>query len=304
MVMGAAEIVPGVSGGTIAFVTGIYERFINALKRFNPALIGDLRTHGLKQTWIMVDGSFLLYLFSGMFASILLFASGVSYLLHEQPIFIWSFFFGLVLASVWVVMKQVSNFDAGLAFIVLTGGMIGAALSFVAPIQLEPTSLYIFAGGVVAVCAWVLPGLSGSFILLILGLYGFVIEAVKTLDITFLMTLGAGCFVGIVSFAQILSRLFKHFRNETLTLLTGFMLGSLVKLWPWQQITSYQMNPDGSHTPLMQEPVLPLSYTALTGENPEMMIAMMGLVLGCLCVLGLNLLGQIGRGSIVESSRG
>ena len=118
------------------------------------------------------------------------------------------------------------------------------------------------------------------------------------------MTLGAGCFVGIVSFAQILSRLFKHFRNETLTLLTGFMLGSLVKLWPWQQITSYQMNPDGSHTPLMQEPVLPLSYTALTGENPEMMIAMMGLVLGCLCVLGLNLLGQIGRGSIVESSRG
>jgi len=165
----------------------------------------------------------------------------------------------------------------------------------ITPLEMDPAPVYLFIAGSIAVCAWILPGLSGSFILLILGLYQTVIEAVKNLDVMVLLALGAGCVVGIVSFSQLLTRLFKHYRNETLGLLTGFMMGSLVKLWPWQHITSYYMKPDGTRISLVQEPISPFSFLDLTGNDPEILISVCGLVLGCLGVIGLNFLGEIGH---------
>ncbi len=295
LVMGAAEVVPGVSGGTIAFVTGIYERFVGALQQFNPMIIKELKTHGLKRTWQKADVNFLLTLFSGMGIAILLFANLVTYLLQEHPIFIWSFFFGLVIASVRLVVHQITRFGWDIGFSLVAGTTFGMIVANISPLEMEPAPVYLFIAGSIAVCAWILPGLSGSFILLILGLYRYVVEAVKNLDVMVLLALGAGCAVGIVSFAQVLTRLFKHYRNETLGLLTGFMMGSLVKLWPWQYVTSYYMKPDGTRISLVQEPVSPFSFLELTGNNPEILISVFGSVLGCLGVIGLNFLAETGQ---------
>ena len=179
MVMGAAEVVPGVSGGTIAFVTGIYERFVNALQQFTPLIFRELKTHGLKHTWQTADVNFLLTLFFGMGVAILLFANLVTYLLDTHSILIWSFFFGLVIASVKLVFQQISRFGWDVGLSLVAGTTFGMMVSNLAPVEMEPAPVYLFIGGAIAVCAWILPGLSGSFILLILGLYRYVIEAIK-----------------------------------------------------------------------------------------------------------------------------
>lgn len=292
LAMGAAEVVPGVSGGTIAFVSGIYERLVNALRQFTPYLLVVLKNHGIVRVWQRVDGNFLVVLFAGMGISIVLFAGGVSYMLNHQPVIIWSFFGGLVIASVWVVYRQISRFGLDLLLATATGAIVGAAITMLVPIQLAPTPLFIFVGGVVAVCAWILPGLSGSFILLILGLYAFVIDAVRHFDFITLSILAVGCVVGLVSFAQILSRLFRYFRDETLATLAGFMLGSLIKLWPWKSTLSYQIQADGSRIPLLQEPVLPSVYTSLTGREPEIAVAVGACVAGFVLVLVIHWLAS------------
>ena len=288
LLMGAAEVVPGVSGGTIAFVTGIYERLINAIKQFTPALLLRLKNEGFVSVWHTVDANFLLVLFGGMGISILLFARGISYLLVTHPIFLWSFFFGLVIASTWIVVRQISRFGYDLVIFAAIGTSIGLLVTTVIPLELSPTLWFFFLGGAVAVCAWILPGLSGSFILLILGLYGAVIDAIKSFELDVLLVLGLGCFVGLVSFAQLVSKLFRDHKDETLAVLTGFMLGSLAKLWPWKETISYQMKADGSKFPLVQEPVLPQSYVQITGQEPYVLAAAGIAIAGIIVVLGLD----------------
>jgi putative membrane protein len=288
LVMGAAEVVPGVSGGTIAFITGIYERLINAIKQCTPALLLRLKKEGFVAVWQAVDVNFLLALFGGMGVSIILFARGISYLLVEHPIFLWSFFFGLVIASAWIVARQISRFGIDLIIFTAVGTSIGVLVTSVVPLELSPTLWFIFLGGAIAVCAWILPGLSGSFILLILGLYGTVIDAIKSFDLEVLIVLGLGCFIGLISFAQLLSKLFRDHKDETLAVLTGFMLGSLAKLWPWKETLSYQMKADGSQFRLVQEPILPQSYIQLTGQDPYLFVAIGIAVAGIVVVLGLD----------------
>ncbi|MBQ63378.1 MAG: DUF368 domain-containing protein [Gammaproteobacteria bacterium] len=296
MVMGAAEVVPGVSGGTIAFISGIYERLINAIKQFTPYLILRLKDEGLISTWHSVDATFLLVLFSGMGVSILIFASAVSYLLHNEPIAIWSFFFGLVLVSTLVVSRELESFAVEAGIGIGIGVVIGVVITQLVPIALEPTPLMLFVGGSIAVCAWILPGLSGSFILLLLGLYSFVIDAIKSFDLLNLAFLGLGMVIGLVSFSKLLSRLFARFRNETLSLLLGFMLGSLAKLWPWKNTTSYQIKADGGQIPLVQEPVLPNIYSNLTGQDAEIMTAVGCALVGGALVLMLQKAARIYSG--------
>ncbi|MFT4631554.1 MAG: putative membrane protein [Candidatus Pseudothioglobus sp.] len=288
LVMGAAEVVPGVSGGTIAFITGIYERLLTSLKHFTPRLLLVLKDEGFLAVWRRVDAEFLLLLFGGMGTSIVLFATGISYLLTHQPIVLWSFFFGLVLASSWLMIRQIDGLNLNRAAWAVAGIAIGVVITGLAPIALAPTPLFIFLGGAVAVCAWILPGISGSFILLILGLYGFVIEAIKQLDVSTLLFLAAGCGLGLISFAQVLSRLFKHRRDETLAILTGFMLGSLIKLWPWKQTLAYQLGSDGHQIPLVQEPVLPSTYVLITGLESQLGLALVALLVGVVAVVGLE----------------
>ncbi|XOV89988.1 MAG: DUF368 domain-containing protein [Pseudomonadota bacterium] len=300
LLMGAAEVVPGVSGGTIAFISGIYERLVNSLRQFTPYLLVMLKNHGIRAVWQRVDAGFLLVLFGGMAVSVLLFASAVGYLLDHEPVGIWSFFFGLVIASTFVVYRQIERRGFDLMFACGAGAAVGLVITTLVPIELAPTPLFIFFAGAVAVCAWILPGLSGSFILLILGLYGFVLDAVRQFDLMTLGALGAGCAVGLVSFAQILSRLFRYFRNETLAVLTGFMLGSLVKLWPWKHTLSYQLKADGSQIPLVQEPVMPSTYAAMTGSDPQVMVAILAAVGGCGLVLLIHYLASVSGENRVE----
>ena len=236
LLMGAAEVVPGVSGGTIAFISGLYERLLLALRQLTPALVLVLRREGLAALWRQIDGQFLLLLFAGMGVSIVVFASGISYLLQHQPIALWAFFCGLVIASTWVMSRQMTSFGLNPLLLVCIGAATGIVITGVVPIALPPTPLFLFLGGAIAVCAWILPGISGSFILLILGLYGIVIEAIKTLDLMVLGIVASGCALGLVCFARVLTRLFKHARDSTLAVLTGFMLGSLVKLWPGKRL--------------------------------------------------------------------
>lgn len=297
LVMGAAEVVPGVSGGTIAFISGIYERLINSIRQFTPLMALQLKKNGVQSTWQRIDATFLLVLFAGMGVSILMFANGVSYLLLNEPIAIWSFFFGLVVVSTLVISREITSFNIRIGLGICFGLVIGVLVTQIVPITLEPTPLMLFVGGSVAVCAWILPGLSGSFILLLLGLYGFVIDAIKSLDVSNLAFLAAGAVVGLVSFSQLLSRLYALFKNETLAVLMGFMLGSLAKLWPWKNTTSYQINADGSQIPLVQEPVSPDVYSSLTGLDAQIMVAVVCALVGGALVLLLHWVARIGSGS-------
>lgn len=290
MVMGAAEVVPGVSGGSIAFITGIYERLLNAIRQFTPMLLRDLGKNGLKATWQQVDANFLLLLLAGMGVAVLALAGLLRYLLADEVVFIWSFFFSLVLFSVILVLRQITRFGFDIGIGVGVGIFFGYAVTSMVPLSVEPTPLNLFLGGMIAISAWILPGISGSFILLILGLYRFVIDAIAELNLMLLLSFAAGCGIGIVAFSHLLSRLLKSFHNEMIAILAGVMLGSLVKLWPWRHVTSYQIKRDGSQTPLVEQPVLPQVYTDLTGLEPEWGMAALGLLLGCGAVFLLHLL--------------
>ena len=294
LIMGAAEVVPGVSGGTIAFVSGFYERLVDAIHRLTPMRLFDLRTMGIRELWKSLDMNFLLLLFGAMAISILLLARGVAYLLVNHPVGMWSFFFGLVLTSVFVVGRKLSPLNLEVMMAIAAGTAVGLVVSQIVPLEAEVSPLVLFAGGCIAVCAWILPGLSGSFVLLILGLYQSVIVAVKDLDFITLSYLGAGCIVGLMSFSQILSLLLRRFRNSTIAVLVGFMLGSLVKIWPWKHTTSYQLKPDGGQIPVVQEPVLPGSYQYLTGEDPAIFAAIAAFIVGCALILVLDRLALLG----------
>lgn len=292
LIMGAAEVVPGVSGGTIAFISGIYEKLLNSIKQLTPYLFVKLKNQGIRTLWKEVDANFLLILFSSMGVSILLFASWVSYLLHNQPIAIWSFFFGLVISSSVIVFREIRAFGLHTSLAAASGVVIGVVITQLVPLELAPTPLTLFLGGAIAICAWILPGLSGSFILLILGLYTFVIDAIKSFDFLNLAFVATGAVIGLVSFSQVLSRLFSHRRDETLAILTGFMLGSLGKLWPWKSTLSYQIKADGTQIPLIQEPVMPDVYTHLTGQEADILIALCCALLGGVLVLALDLFAR------------
>ena len=288
LLMGAAEIVPGVSGGTIAFISGIYERLVNALKCFTPVLILELRDKGIKAVWVLTDATFLARLFAAMGIAIVIFANVISYLLQNEPVVIWSFFFGLVLASCWVVSRGADLGTLETYLFLGSGGMTGLVITYLEPLEIQPSVIALFFGGMVAVCAWILPGISGSFILLILGLYAFVVEAIRSADLISLIALGGGCAVGLVSFSHLLSMLFARFRNATFALLTGFMMGSLAKLWPWKNTVSYHLKSDGGQIPLVQEPVLPGTYEVLTQQSADVTIAGLAILSGVFLVIALD----------------
>ena len=232
--MGAADVVPGVSGGTIAFITGIYQELIESLNNINLGAVRILFKEGIKPFWRHINGTFFVFLFGGIFLSILSLAKGVSYLLENEAVLLWSFFFGLIVASVWLIGKSIKKWDAG----VVTALIIGTGLAFyIATIQTVAqgdAGWYVLLSGAIAICAMILPGVSGSFILVLLGTYQVVIDAIKEKDFLVLGLFAIGCIVGLLTFARVLKVLFEKFKEITVALLTGFMIGSLWKVWPWK----------------------------------------------------------------------
>lgn len=257
MGMGAADVVPGVSGGTIAFIVGIYDELINSIKSINGKSLKLFFTGKFAAFWKMINGSFLFSILLGIGISVFSLAKIITWLLVEHPILVWSFFFGLVLASTWFVAKDIKgwNWKTILGFVV--GVVVAFYITVATPAETPSYLWFIFLCGAIAICAMILPGISGSFILVLLGKYFFIMDAVKTLDLVIIAVFGAGAVVGITSFSHVLSYALKHVRNITLAVLSGFMLGSLNKVWPWkEQITTVV---DG-HDLMIENNILPNQY--------------------------------------------
>ena len=283
MMMGAADAVPGVSGGTIAFMTGIYEELIYSLKQCGPSALIMLFKEGPVAAWKHVNGTFLLTLISGILFSLLTISHVVLYWLAEYPELLWSFFFGLILASVWSVCRHVEHWDRNTYTYFITS---------MSPTSVEATPLFIFLSGMVAICAMILPGISGSFILLLLGMYTPILMAIKNIELFTLGLFATGCVVGLLSFSRVLSWMFSSFRTATLALLGGFMLGSLNKVWPWKYTTAYTINRHGQEVPLVQENISPFTFESLTGE-PALLVYAFGLMLlGALMVVAIEKMGR------------
>lgn len=234
--MGAADVVPGVSGGTIAFITGIYDTLIDSLKAFGPGALQVLWKEGPGPAWRYVNGSFLLALFSGIALSILTLANAIDYALTHHPVLLSAFFFGLILASAVLIYRQIPAADRGIVMVV-PGVVFALAVSLIRPGELPVNYLTVFCSGAVAICAMILPGISGSFILLILGMYGPVIAAIKNLEFATLAVFALGCGTGLMLFVRLLSWLLHRHRHGLLQFLTGLLLGSLAIIWPWKAET-------------------------------------------------------------------
>jgi putative membrane protein len=245
--MGAADVVPGVSGGTIAFVTGIYDTLITSIKSINISSFKLVLNGQFKAFWQAINGNFLLSIVIGIGVSIFSLAKLISYLLAVHPIPLWAFFFGLVLASTWTVSKDIQRWKIQTVGCFLLGTLIAFYITMATPAQTPDTLWFLFLSGAIAICAMILPGISGSFILVLLGQYDTMINAVKDLDIVKLITFAAGAAIGITSFSHLLSYLLKNYHDIAIAVLAGFMLGSLNKVWPWKDIDGTTNTLPGEH---------------------------------------------------------
>ena len=276
MAMGAADVVPGVSGGTIAFISGIYEELLNSISSFNFSLLKVLRKEGFKQVWNSVNGSFLLALFIGISVSVLSLAKLIETLLENHPIVIWSFFFGLVLASIIYIGKQIATWAIGSVLCLIFGVILAFYITTLNPMVSENSSpWFLFLAAMIAICAMILPGISGSFILVLLGAYKPVLNALNTRDFFSIIVFMLGAVVGLLTFSRVLKWLFSTYKNYTLATLTGFIVGSLNKIWPWKEVTSWRTNSKGVEVPFNTTSVSPFSFE---GDSQLMMAILLALI--------------------------
>jgi putative membrane protein len=290
--MGAADVVPGVSGGTVAFITGIYEELINSIKSFNFTALKTLFRDGPVSAWRYVNGSFLLVLLLGIVTSIVSLAKLITVALEQYPLLVWSLFFGLIAASSWHMFKQIRRHSLVNSLLLIAGLILAYAIAEVKPSELPARPELVFMAGAIAICAMILPGISGSFILVLLGMYAHILAAVNAMDLLTLGCFMAGAGVGILSFANLLSWLMKRFHDATFSVLTGFLLGSLYLIWPWKHVLSYYQNRHGESLALEQVNVLPGSYHQLTGADPQTLYGLLLMALGFVGVLLLEFVGK------------
>ncbi len=257
--MGAADVVPGVSGGTIAFISGIYEELITSINNINIKTLGVWKEHGFKSFWESLNGNFLVALFVGIFISLFSLATLVSWLLENEPILLWSFFFGLVTASIFFVGKEIKQWNLGAIALLLFGAGIAFYITTLPPADNIDSLPFLFLSGALAVCAMILPGISGAFILVLLGSYKTILDAVHERDLKIVVTVALGAIFGLLSFARLLKWMFKNYKNLTLALLTGFILGSLNKIWPWKKVLETRIFGD-KIIPIKEESISPFSF--------------------------------------------
>jgi len=259
--MGAADVVPGVSGGTIAFISGIYEELIDSINNINLAALKVWKAEGFKDFWNYINGTFFVFLFTGIGISIFSLAKVVSHLLGAHPVLIWSFFFGLIIASVWLISKSIEKWSLGVIGIMGVGALVAYYISSINAVAPVDASWYIVLSGAIAICAMILPGVSGAFILLLLGSYDEVFRAISEKNLLVIGLFGLGCLIGLLSFARVLKYLFSKFKNLTVALLAGFMVGSLSKVWPWKETKNTRVNSHGEVVPFIQDNVLPGNFS-------------------------------------------
>ena len=264
--MGACDVVPGVSGGTMAFILGIYEELIDSLRSLGrPEFFRPLLKFRLKEAAEAINLPFLLAVFSGVILAIGTLAKLMTWLLETWPVLVWSFFFGLIVGSVLIIVRKIPRWSPPLLTALLIASIGAYFLVGLVPAQTPEDWWFIFLCGSLAICAMILPGISGSFILLILGKYQYIVGKVSDLssgdasssDLATIGIFGAGAVIGLVTFAQLLGWLFKRYHNLTIALLTGLMIGSLRKVWPWKETLETMVDRHGETVPLIEKNVLP-----------------------------------------------
>ncbi len=284
--VGAANVIPGVSGGTIALITGIFEKLINSLKSIDIKAVKLFFSGRFKEFANYINLDFLIAVFAGVFVSILTFAKLLEFLFKEYPVFVWSFFFGLIVASVYFVGKTIKKLNLSVGFSFLFGTAIALTISFLTPASENDGIYYLFICGIVAVCSMIIPGLSGSFVLILMGNYQLVfIEAVNNFDFRILLPVGLGAIFGLIAFSHLLSWIFKRFREQTLALLTGFILGSLGMLWPWKR-EIFQLNASGGYVTKPDGSFVIQGYERFVPEslNGEVVIAVLLMIFGIVSI--------------------
>lgn len=286
--MGAADVIPGVSGGTIAFITGIYEELLNSLKAIDLEAFKLLGKFKIVEFWKKINGSFLITVLAGVGTSILSLAKLMTYLLEKHPIQIWSFFFGLILISAPLILRSVTRWKPGAILSFLLGIAIAYGITILSPTQTPEDLWFIFIAGALAICAMILPGISGAFILLLIGKYEYIIHALIEINLPVIAVFIAGCVIGLLSFSKFLSWILAHHHNITIALLAGFMLGSLNKVWPWKEVLSYRMDSSGNQVPAFDKSILPWNYLERTGKDPELIKAMLFMALGVFIVVAIE----------------
>ncbi len=301
--MGVAELIPGVSGGTIAFITGIYVELVQSIRALDLSTLRKAWHGRLREAWEGANLGFLAILGVGMVTSVFTFAAGVNWLLENREVLVWAFFFGLIVASAIYVGRFARPWSYMRIVVGALGVGAGLLLSTIHPLPAPEHWFSTTLAGAVAVCAWILPGISGSFILLLLGQYQLLVRALTELDVAFLAALGAGCTIGLLAFARILTWLIRTRYESTLAFLCGLMAGSLQKLWPWRETVTSYLDSDGREVPLVVRPVSAGQWEALTGQDPMVMGAVLSMLLACSVVLGLELVSRKRR-THAEEGRG
>ncbi len=296
--MGAADVVPGVSGGTIAFISGIYEELLSSINGIDFSKLKDLRKNGIKATWKAINGNFLLSLFMGIAISIFSLAKGLKWLLVNKPILLWSFFFGLIVASAIYIAKQILNWNLKVIIVCIVGLVVSYFITISEPLGNSDNNFYLFFCGAIAVIAMILPGISGSFILILLGAYEVALETINNLReglfegdmdkfgsafIRFLV-LAVGGIIGLKLFSKALTWMFEKQKDLTLAILTGFMIGSLNKIWPWKETLSTRINSSGETVPLLQKSISPSAFDG----DPKILFAIGLMVVGFLTIFILE----------------
>lgn len=283
--MGAADAIPGVSGGTIAFITGIYDELLQSISSIDVEALKLLTSFRFAEFWKKINGNFLLVLVSGVAFGVILNLLLIDYLLKYYPIPVWSFFFGLILVSAPLILREIKKWTWPIAGTLITGVLIAYFITILTPASTPSALWFIFICGALAICAMILPGISGAFILLLLGKYQYIAGAVRELNLVVVIVFMAGCVVGLLSFTRFLSWILKNYHNATVALLAGFMLGSLNKLWPWRKVLEYTTDSKGEQIPAFDKSIWPWEYFEITGKDPQVFQAILMMAIGVFIVV-------------------
>ena len=286
--MGGADVVPGVSGGTVAFITGIYQELLDTIKSFDVEALELLKSTRFKDFWQHINGTFLIVLLGGIVTSLLTLAQLIVYLLATYPIQVWSFFFGLIIISAILVFKEIRKWSVGVALFGLIGIGISYYITIAAPAE-TPTDLwFIFIAGAVAICAMILPGISGAFILLLFGKYEYILSSLRDLNLSVIIVFALGCATGLLSFVRLISWLLDRYYNMAVALLAGFMVGSLNKVWPWKEALVYRVDSHGVRKAVVEESVSPATFAEVTGQDPLVLWAVLFMALGIFMIVAIE----------------
>ena len=315
LAMGAADAVPGVSGGTIAFISGIYEELISTISNINLSLFKTLKERGISEFWKQLNGNFITALLTGVAISFVSFMQLAKYLIENQPILIWSFFFGLIIASIAYIGKKIKIWNIKISTALVIGGLSAYYITTLPPLANSDNPYFLFIAGAIAICAMILPGISGSFILLILGAYKTLSDAIHDYNFKNIFIFIGGAILGLLSFSRVLKWLFKNYENTTLAVLTGFIIGSLNVIWPWKQtllvfskkagkeislteitdlgsLSVYQKSIQNheSYSVILEKSISPFTYSKINNDiDSQLVFAILFMISGFLTILLLEL---------------